>query len=72
MCHHFIKEKVEKSNFVLVYIPSKDNLLTKPLLKDTTRKFTMDLGLYSYKEEEKENNEIKKMTIIPRRVLDKV
>lgn len=53
MCHHFIKEKVEKSNFVLVYIPSKDNLLTKPLLKDTTRKFTMDLGLYSYKEEEK-------------------
>ena len=54
MCHHFIKEKVEKSNFVLVYISSKDNisnLLTKPLLKDTTRKFTMDLGLYSYKKE---------------------
>lgn len=56
MCHHFVKEKVEKSNFVLVYILSKDNmsnLLTKLLLRDTTRKFTMNLGLYSYEEEEK-------------------
>jgi len=34
--------------FILVYIPSKDNvtnLLTKPLLKETTRNFVIDLGL---------------------------
>jgi len=32
-----------------VYIPSEDNianLLTKPLPRDMTRNFTMDLGLY--------------------------
>jgi len=35
--------------FLPVYIPSKDNvanLFTKPLLRDTTKNFTVDLGLY--------------------------
>jgi len=49
VCHHFIK-KVEKGEFTPVYIPSKDNvadLLTKPLPKETTRNFVIDLGLCS-------------------------
>jgi len=45
--YHFVKEKVEKGKFTPVYIPSKDNvadLLTKPLPKETTRNFVIDLG----------------------------
>jgi len=47
--HHFVKGKVKTREFLPVYIPSEDNianLLTKPLPRDMTRNFTMDLGLY--------------------------
>jgi len=50
ICHHFVKEKVKKRKFILVYIPSEDNvadLLTKPLPKETMRNFVIDLGLCS-------------------------
>jgi len=53
--YHFVKKKVEKGEFIPVYIPSKDNvtdLLTKPLLKETTRNFVIDLGLCSPKDME--------------------
>ncbi|KAJ3570235.1 hypothetical protein NP233_g4536 [Leucocoprinus birnbaumii] len=54
VCHHFVKEKGEMGEFLPVYIPSKDNivdLLIKPLPRDATRSFTLDLGLWDYGEE---------------------
>jgi len=54
--YHFIKEKVEKDDFILVYILNEDNisnLLTKLLLRDATRKFAIDLGLYNFDKEKK-------------------
>ena len=47
MHHYFIKEKVEKRDFVLVYISSENNisdLLTKPLLRDAMGNFARNLG----------------------------
>jgi len=57
--------------FLPVYIPSKDNvanLFTKLLPRDTTRNFTVDLGLYKLEEvwEQREQD-----TIPFRRVLAK-
>jgi len=49
MCHHFVKKKVEREKLVPVYVLSEDNmadLLTKPLLREITRNFTIDLRLY--------------------------
>lgn len=54
--YHFIKEKVEKDDFILVYILNEDNisnLLTKLLSRDATRKFAIDLGLYNFDKEKK-------------------
>ena len=56
MYYYFVKERVKKGNFVSVYIPSKNNifnLLTKLLLRNITRKFTIDLDIYSSNKEEK-------------------
>ena len=56
MYYHFIKEKVEKDDFILVYILNEDNisnLLTKLLSRDATRKFAIDLGLYNFDKEKK-------------------
>jgi len=56
MHYHFVKEKMEREKFILVYIPSKDNmtdLLIKPLSKEITRNFTIDLRLYLLGDKEK-------------------
>ena len=75
MYYYFVKERVKKGNFVSVYIPSKNNifnLLTKLLLRNITRKFTIDLDIYSSNKEEKQNNKMKKITIISGRILNKI
>ena len=72
MYHHFVKEKVKKGNFISVYIQSKNNisdLLTKLLLRNITRKFAIDLDIYS-SNKEKQNNKMKKITIISGRMLN--
>ena len=56
MHYHFVKEKMEREKFILVYIQSKDNmtdLLIKPLSKEITRNFTIDLRLYLLGDKEK-------------------
>ena len=42
MCHHFVKEKIKKRDFIPIYISSENNvsnLLNKPLLRDIIRNF---------------------------------